>query len=121
MSETECKVGTLMEIPLAEGETIEDVIMQLLTEEQRNKIDTSYDGNVMACFRDNYYEEYIIYDGKLYRVDMKVEKWGEDIFHATHRQDGDIDFVVQYYNGSCSFEEAINEALKKLEGKNEPD
>lgn len=39
----------------------------------------------------------------------------DDIFNATQNLDGTIDFHVMYYNGGCSFNEAIEEAISNME------
>lgn len=59
------------------------------------------------------YQEAILIDDIVYEV-SKEELIDSDIFLASKNDDGSIDFQVKYYNGGCSFDEAIDESLKKL-------
>lgn len=51
-------------------------------------------------------------DGMVYVVKKKDIDPDGDILRSTKNEDGTIDFEVRYYNGGCSFNEAIEEALK---------
>ena len=37
-----------------------------------------------------------------------------DIFNASKNEDGTIDFLLRYYNGGCSFNEALTTAINKM-------
>ena len=64
---------------------------------------------------DEYYQEYIVHEGKLYAVKDRIERdEDEDIFRMKKINGTDREFEVRYYNGGCSFDEAIDEAFKNL-------
>lgn len=44
----------------------------------------------------------------------------EDIFEATKQLDGKIKYIVKYYTGGCCFEEAIEEAIKRMMDDKKP-
>lgn len=62
----------------------------------------------------DFYEEFVVYNDVLYSVLKEEIDMDEDIFIAKVNKNGDIDFEVKYYNGGCGFEEAIEEAIDKL-------
>jgi hypothetical protein len=49
--------------------------------------------------------------GKIFTVEKENVDIYDNIFKATENDDGTIDFEVKYYNGSCGFNEAIDNAL----------
>ena len=60
-------------------------------------------------------EKYIVTNDNIYKVVEKNNKTDEyDIFNATQNLDGTIDYEVMYYNGGCSFNEAIEYALEAM-------
>lgn len=63
------------------------------------------------CLSDNGSEKFVVANDSVYTIDLLEESDDEDIFHSTKNADGLITFVVSYYNGGCSFSEAISEAL----------
>lgn len=108
MSETEHRVGKLT--PVEINGTIEETAEAILKAdgvEPKEYYDTFLDQ-----LEDVGYRQYVITDGKIYKVDMAEIDPYNDIFNATHNEDGTIDFEVKYYNGGCSFNEAIEEAIK---------
>ena len=60
---------------------------------------------------DHYYDAVVI-EGMVYTVEKINIDPDFDIFNSTKNEDGSIDFEVKYYNGGCSFNEAIDEAVK---------
>jgi len=38
----------------------------------------------------------------------------QDIYNASKNEDGTIDFLLRYYNGGCSFDEALTTAIKNM-------
>lgn len=64
---------------------------------------------------DGFYEKAVVIDGMVYTVEKKedIDPWC-DIFRASKNEDGSYDFEVRYYNGGCSFDEAIYEAVDKI-------
>lgn len=83
-------------------------------------------GKKGTCIRDTWNEtwveqlledccnDYIIHDGNLHAVDRKANNADEGIFDADKNEDGSIAFTVRYYDGVCSFNEAIEAALENL-------
>lgn len=111
MSETVHYRGILREIESDKNETLEEFCKRLLIGKEL----PSYFDSYQEMLLDEYYQKYIINNGKLYSVDRQKIDFDEDIFMAVKNKNGDgIDFEVKYYNGGCSFNEAIEEALKKM-------
>jgi len=122
MSETEINVGKLVPVPM-EG-TIEETCRAILQREFPGWEWMEYsDGleNLNEAVNDGPY--YFAHDDKLYRVEMEIEDTtgGYDIDVATLNPDGTISFVLQYYNGGCSFDEAMADAMGKLRVPDEKD
>ncbi|MCG7931984.1 MAG: hypothetical protein N0E44_18280 [Candidatus Thiodiazotropha lotti] len=109
MSETECRVVKLREVDMTGG--VDEAIQRILNKEGWEL----YDNDYRETLRDFGYDKYVLVDEVIYEVieDMDREPY-DDVFEANRRTDGAIGFVVQYYNGGCSFSEAIENALKKL-------
>ncbi len=63
---------------------------------------------------DHYYDAVEI-DGQVYTVEKKEIDHDADVFKSVKNDDGTIYFEVRYYNGGCSFNEAIDIALGKSE------
>jgi len=68
-----------------------------------------FDGEAGDIF--DYYERAVEIEGMVYTVEKKVLDPCDDIFLSTKNDDGTIDFEIKYYNGGCSFDEAIETAL----------
>ena len=75
-------------------------------------------GKTLAEFDPNaddigdYYGDAVEVDGLVYTVEKEYVAGDEDIFRSSINDDGTINFEVKYYNGGCSFNEAVEEALK---------
>ena len=61
-------------------------------------------------FDDVFTEKAYSISGMVYEVETKNVE-GEDVAISKVNSDGTIDFQVRFYNGSCSFNEAIEDAL----------
>jgi hypothetical protein len=106
MSETEQKIGTLTEVCLlSDHDAVYDLIRECGKEVTR-------DSDFRKFISEDLYDEYVIYDDRVYAVNMDSD-YG-DIMYARQRSDGQIDFVLEYYNGGCCFSEAIEEALENI-------
>jgi hypothetical protein len=101
MSETEHHVGKL--IPT--GQSVDSYVKDC-------KIPSYYDSN-QEYFDDAFTQVAYAIGGIVYEVETKNVE-GEDIATSSRNDDGSIDFQVRFYNGGCSFNEAIEDALKKL-------
>lgn len=109
MSETVHYKGTLIQVERLENETLEEQCKRLLNNAELPSWCDSYQEMLM----DEFYEKYIVHNGILYHVDKVDIDPDSDLFKASIGENGVINFEVRYYNGGCSFEEAIEEALDK--------
>jgi len=114
MSETVYYKGTLTEVYRLENETLEDQCKRILQVEEFN--DDYYD-SFQEMVLDQSYERYIVQDGILYAVQRQELNSEDSLFNISKNEDGTLNFEVRYYNGGCSFDEAIEYAFenKKLE------
>jgi hypothetical protein len=110
MSETVHYKGTLKKLERKEGVSLEEQCKEMLGGGEL----PSYFDNYQEWLEDNFYREIIIRDGYLYRVEkMDIDPDG-DIFNASIGNNEEIEFEVRYYNGGCSFNEAIEHAIKNI-------
>lgn len=108
MSETVHYAGKLNLIAKGEKEAI-NFADQLLATQQL----PSYCSNKLELLLDD--DKYEFSGENLYEVISKEKLAEGDIFHmAPTENPNEFDFRVQYYNGGCSFGEAIEEAEKEL-------
>lgn len=70
-----------------------------------------FDSNAEDIY--DHYLDAVEIDGMIYTVEKRYADPYEDIFNSTKNEDGTIDFEVKYYNGGCSFNEAIEQAIKE--------
>lgn len=112
MSETRHYTGRLIKLDrISPTETLEEQCKRISDKPLSNWAD-SY---VEQLTDDGGYEDYIIIDGTLYQTKELTEKDAdEDIFEARKINGNDFEFEVRYYDGGCSFPEAIEEAMKKF-------
>lgn len=110
MSEIESLVGKL--IPVEINGDIENTCRLILEDAGQEK--SEYYDTYKEKLEDWGYKKYHITETAIYSVEMVNKDPDEDIFHAVKNDDGSYDFTLKYYNGGCSFEEAIEEALDKI-------
>jgi hypothetical protein len=77
------------------------------------KIPSYYENNE-EYFNEVFTEKAYAINGIVYEIETKNIE-GEGIATSRLNDDGTIDFQVKYYNGGCSFNEAIEDALKNKE------
>jgi len=104
MSETVSITGKMKKIDLEE-------VCKMICKENNYSIDGC--DSYQEALSDSGGREYFIKDNEVYKVFDIEENEGGDIFKASE-SNGEIDFVLQYYNGGCSFEEALDEALSTI-------
>lgn len=109
MSETETNTGKLIPVTLLNGETNEQYAERIINGEK-----DSWSKTFLDQLLSDGYREYILHNDILYSVEVERDMDGGDIFHAKKNEDGTINFILQYYNGGCSFTEAMDEALKSI-------
>lgn len=110
----ELRVGKLRKIDgIGTAESVEEFSKYISNEEHEISLDPYYK-NWTEYFQDKFYKKYIIYKNEVYEI-LKNECFdGDDIFKAHYDEHKNIDFILNYYNGGCGFNEAIEEALGRL-------
>jgi len=112
MSETEVQVGKLVMIGPNNGESLEEAAVRILAFE--NHTMSKYDDSALECLEVDFYETYVVISDIIYKVDMNTKNDYDGIFEAFLNADGSISFTLKYYNGGCSFNEALEEAFKNM-------
>ena len=62
---------------------------------------------------DEYYEEYVIVNDQLFKLEDLKEHDGDDDIYNAHAVGIDYQFEVQFYNGGESLEGAVEEAIRR--------
>ena len=114
MSEMVHYTGKIAPVGKLPNETLEEQCKRILA--KYNYLDLkSYCDSWREMLCEELYERYVIACGEVYKVVEKNYKdMDEDIFNAHENGDGTIDYEVMYYNGGCSFNEAIEYALEDM-------
>jgi len=112
MSETECNTGKLVPVKLINGESNEGFAFRYCKENNIKK--EEYCKTWVDQLFDENYKGWYLHDGVLYRCENDRNVDEGDIFNAVKNSDVTINYVLQYYNGGCSFSEAMDCALNKL-------
>ena len=86
---------------------------------ERNKaVEDYYNGNVIECLCENYYEEFFFHPktNNIYKIETKdvIDEY-EDIIKAKKIDEGIIEYELKYYNGGAGFSECMEEAFNKLD------
>lgn len=110
MSEEEYWAGKL--IPVEMLSSTEDTCKKIC-KEHGWVLDAYYD-SWREVLEEEGYKDYCIVDSKIFKVEADKEDPCGDIYKAKFNEDGTYDFVLKFYNGGCSFTEAIEEALYRL-------
>lgn len=110
MSDYERHNGTLIRINPNEGESFDDMLLRVLKE---NKIDVvESKDNLTKYFIDELWETHYIHNGVLYKIDNTECDDSSDIYEARINPNGNISYTLRFYNGGCSFGEALDTALE---------
>jgi hypothetical protein len=109
MSEVVHYKGKLTQVPvdITNDETFKDLCIK------EGYINDCYD-SWEECLLEEGCEKYLIVGDKLFVAEYESIDLDDEIIQATDNKDGSYTFEVKYYNGGCSFSEAIEEALDKL-------
>lgn len=114
MSQQEVVIGKLKPYyKTFDGLTQEQIILEFCKENSL-PIDES---DVLESWHNVYYEKYVICGNSVYEIIKKTEFDDGDIFEAHTNKQGEVEFVLSYYNGGCSFQEALEYALQKMNKK----
>ena len=111
MSETELNKGTLTKLDLTG--TLEEKCRQAVIDLNLD-YNPKYHDSFLECVEDSGYRKAHIHNCDIYRVEYDQFEDNEDIFDAEMMSNGEISFTTKYYNGGCSFNEALGKALEKL-------
>jgi hypothetical protein len=86
-----------------------------MVKEPPSYYDMTDDEDVMEYFLDEFYEKYLFINNELYEIIEQNSYDNESSrFESKQLEDGTITFNVAYYNGGCSFQEAIDFALGNM-------
>lgn len=117
MSETVRYTGKIILIEKLNNETLEEQCERILKEHNFTELDEYYDSWEEMLYEE-LYDKYVVCSNKLYKiVERNYMDTEYDIFTAYENKNGTIDYEVMYYNGGCSFSEAIEEALNNMESR----
>ena len=114
MSEIVHYKGKLIEIKVRPSVSLQDIAKQIIDERGIEWSDYyleyhKYDHIFVLC--DTLRDEYVYVNDRLYKFTKDYLDLDNDIYESELNDDGSIDYEVKYYNGGCSFEEAIYNAL----------
>lgn len=114
MSETEHIRGTLTPYPVLEGESLLDTVNRFVKCNNR-VIESTYinKNDPIDIIENMFYREAIIINNTLYEVEKQNFDY-DDVYIAHRNKDGKITFELVYYNGGCSFSDAIKVAIKNM-------
>lgn len=112
MSETVRYEGKLKLVTMALDLSLEERC-KLLLEEHYPDHNIEYFNNYIDCFKYTMDREYHIDGENIYEIYSKKCNAEDDIFEG-EKIGNDIKFHVMYYNGGCSFDEALDEVMKKV-------
>lgn len=111
MSRTELHVGKVKEVNY--GLTSLEETAKMILWELGEDVDNIH--NSIEYLLDEHYDKYVRVKDKLYKIIVDKEYQEDDLMQATKNSDGTIDYVVQFYNGGCGFNEALEEAINNLD------
>lgn len=109
MSEMETKKGKLKIFERINNEIDLEYVIRFIKHKEKELPD--YDLDAYDLFSELFYREAIFHNGIIYEVYDIVNLQESDIFESKQLGNGDIEFLVQFYNGGCSFTEALELAL----------
>lgn len=113
MSEQVHYKGKIRPVERLYHESLEEQCQRIMNEKGYESLDDYYDSWEEAiAYR--YYEEYVIIDEELYIVELKEDVDDIDVYNIHKNKDGSFDYEVSYYNGGCCFEEALQEAMDRM-------
>lgn len=113
MSEQVYETGKIKLVEKKPNETLEEQCKRILEEHNKDTELDFYDSYI-EMFSDEFYYEYIILDNNIYKI-IKLNGLDYDNIYELHdNKDGTMNFVLSYYNGGESFDEAMEEAYERM-------
>jgi len=88
-----------------------DVAKQIMNDEGEHDLPTWCE-NWVEFLCDKHYQEYWVKSDCLFKIAKTKVDPDVDVFEAGDLGDGIIEFNVRYYNGGCSFDEALDKATE---------
>ena len=113
MSQTETIRGKIRLVKRADGESLNVACLRVIVAADKNTDLPDYYEDYVEYLRTEI-DTHFVYKDELYEITEEEDLSDDDIFEANKNPDGTINFIVQYYNGSCGFHEAIQRSLDKL-------
>lgn len=111
MSETRSYCGTIEKVNFTG--TVEDWCKNYCKEIGITDLD-SYHKNWQHYVETEFNYEYIVFNNNIFHIVKLIDASYDSIFKANYDKNENIRFVVQYYDGGMSFDEAIKYALNTL-------
>lgn len=119
MSKMEMHIGKLEKIQIPDGVTTEEKAKEICKSRYGiTELWTYYD-DWTECLQSESCGGFVVVGGTLYHVISDEEITDGDIFNANENEDGTISYTLSYYNGGCSFSEAIEIAIERMRKQNE--
>ncbi len=116
MSEVVHYTGKIKLVEKLPNETLEEQCKRVLAQHGYIELD-SYCNSWNEMLYEEMYEKYVIANDNLYEViEKKNKEYDTDIFNIFDNKDGSYNYEVMFYNGGCSFSEAIGIALDRISG-----
>lgn len=112
MSETVHYKGKLTPVPICCNGGLEETAKGLFGPGDKPLPD--YYNNYLEWLEEDP-KSYIVTKDAIFKVDYTSFEPEDDIMIASRNDDHSIDFEIKYYNGGCSFHEAIENSIKKLD------
>lgn len=110
MSEHVTYKGKLKEV-FAEVESLNEKITNLFESKKIILSDDEKEDLICSFYEYDFYDSHVLLEDKLYEIIEKDELMN-DLFQMNANDNGELEFVVSYYNGGCGFSEAIEYAYK---------
>ena len=114
MSEVVHYTGKIKLVEKLPNELIEEQCKRILMQHKYTELN-SYCESWKEMLYEEMYDNYVIVNDNLYEIVEKNDKeYDTDIFNISDNKDGSYDYEVMFYDGGCSFSEAIEIALNNI-------
>lgn len=112
MSEMVHYSGTMRLVLKKGNETLEDLCKRIMNLHGYSTL-SIYMNSWEEYLHDEMYEKNVVVDGELYEIlNRESFECDDNVFSATDIGNGKYKFEVMYYNGGCSFSEAVETAMR---------
>lgn len=114
MSESVVEIGKLKLVEKLKNETLEEQCKRILESRIEGFILKSYWEDYECALRDEFYDEYYVFNDNLYDLEYKTIEPYCDIAEGKIQKDGTIEFTTAYYNGGACLHEMLDEVMNKI-------